>query len=354
MALLTVMVLTAAACGGGSDGETLAGMKGFATTTTTTTTTTTVPPDPEAGNSRLTGLPVDGAIMNRPVVAVKIDNVDGRSTPQVGLELADVVYEVQVEGQVTRLLALYQTHDSAPVGPVRSARASEIPLLEELHTPLFTWHGANNILGPQVRASAIVPRSISDIPQFFYRDPSRPAPYNSFVTSTADIRSTAPEGSAGPEKQILTFATGDEAPSPRAVPANHVDIAFPIPFGSGGGGSPVAYDWRDGKWWRSQSGHPHTIISGEQISADNVIVRFVPAVDSGTVDKAGTRVPTAQVVGEGAAWVFTRGTMTDARWIKPDNTTPTRYVDADGKPILLTRGTTWISMPYGVEGSGYR
>lgn len=353
IALTVVAVITAACGGGGSDGDSLASIGGLATTTTTTTTTTTEPPDPEAENSRLTGLPVEEAIRNRPVVAVKVDNVDGRSTPQAGIELADVVYEVQVEGQVTRFLSLFQTHDAAPVGPVRSARSSEIPILEELHSPLFTWHGANGILGPLVRESAIHPRSVTDIPQFFYRDGARPSPYNSFVTGTADIRSTAPEGARGPTEQILTFVTDDEKPSPHATPAARVEVRFPVPFGGGGGGAPVVYDWRDGKWWRSQNGRPHIVVTGEQLSADNVIVRFVDAIDSGTVDKAGTVVPTAQVIGEGDAWVFSRGTITVGRWIKPDSTSPTRYVDEKGDDIALTRGTTWILMPYGASGSTY-
>ncbi len=317
-------------------------------TTTTSTTTTTLP----STTSALTGEPVDDAVLARPVVAVKYDNVQGRSTPQVGIGAADVVYEIQVEGAVTRLLALFQSEDAAPVGPVRSARGSEVGLLEELNAPLFAWHGANAILRQEVRNSAIVPRSIDDVPQLYYRERGRPAPYNSFIDGTAAIRDTAPEGSTGPPEAILTFAsTPDQPPSAAALPATFVDVVFT----GGAGGAPVRYEWDAGlgKWRRFQGGVPHVDGDGNQLAVENVIVRFVQAVDSGTVDKAGAFVPTAVVTGEGEAWVFSQGTVTTGTWSKPDNLSRTTYRDQNGDEIVLTPGTTWISMPYTAASSGF-
>lgn len=331
---------------------------GSATTTTTTTTTTTQPTTTTAEVpstlSALTGLPASDDIRARPVVAIKFDNVDGKATPQIGINQADVVYEIQVEGQITRLLALFQSEDAGPIGPVRSARGSEVPLLEELNKPLFTWHGANGILGPIVRASTVQPRSIDDIPQLFSRRAGRPSPYNSFVSSSADIRATADPGSTGPTTPIFSFAEPGEAASPGAAPATTVTIRFPPPFGRGGGEAPVTYKWNDGKWRREQGGHLHVDEAGEQVAVENVVVRFTNAIDSGTVDKSGTRVPTAEVVGQGEVWVFTNGTVTTGLWSKPDNLTRTTYIDNAGNEIKLTPGKTWVSMPYLKGDSSFR
>ena len=333
---------------GGDDSEVETAATSTTSTTSSTTTTTAPPPA-----SALTGLPAADDIRARPVVAVKYDNVDGKSTPQVGVNAADVVYEIQVEAQVTRFLALFQSTDAAPIGPIRSARGSEVPLLEELNGPLFTWHGANDILRPLVRNSSVVPRSIDDIPGLFYRQSGRPAPYNSFAQGTAEIRATAPEGATGPTTPILSFADEGEAPSPLAQPATTVTIRFPPPFGRGGGEAPVTYSWDGSAYKRSQAGHAHVDGDGTQIAPQNVIVRFTEAVDSGTIDKSGTRVPTAKVVGEGEAWIFSQGTVTVGRWVKTDNLTPTQYLDAGGNPVKLTPGRTWISLPYGNVGSSY-
>jgi hypothetical protein len=319
-------------------------------TTTKSTTTTTEGPPPR---SMLTGQRLDPAVLDRPVVAVKIDNVDRVSTPQSGINAADVVYEIPVEGGITRFLALFQASDAAPVGPVRSARTSEIGLLEELDRPLFTWHGANGILGPLVRQSQVVPRSFDDVPDLFYRDRSRRAPYNSYVRGTAEVRATAPDDATAPDEPLFAFAEGDEPPSPTAVPATRVTIAFPVPFGGHGIDFSVTYEWDGQKWLRSQNGRPHVDSDGVRVAADNVIVRFTNAVDSGTVDSAGSRVPTAEVVGEGDVWVLSRGTVTTGRWRKPDNASPTEYVDGEGEPIRVSRGKTWVALPYGSAGSSF-
>ncbi len=354
-ALALAASLLLAACGGGGDEQ-------AATSDSTTPPTTAVPPTsttevPGPPVSMLTGLVLpDQFVRSRPVVAVKFDNVEGKSTPQVGIGAAEVVYEVPVEGQVTRFLALFQSVDAAPIGPIRSARGSEIGLLEELNHPLFAWHGANALLDSHVRGSTVVPRSFDDVPHLYYRDGNRKQPYNSFALGTAEIRATAPEGSAGPEQSILRFAQpGEVVPSPQGAPASTVHIAFPPPFGAKGGrGTPVRFEWDGSRWIRFQAGHPHVDgADGAQIAVDNVIVRFTNAVDSGTVDQAGSRVPTAEVVGEGVAWVFSAGTVGGGTWHKRDSFTPTTYRDEAGHEIVLTPGKTWIALPYG-PGSSFQ
>jgi len=349
IALALASSLLVAACGGDDEQQAVA-----ATTTTTEATTTTTTEAPGPTSSMLTGLPADEATIARPVVAVKFDNVEGRSTPQVGIAAAEVVYEVPVEGQVTRFLALYQSRDVAPVGPIRSARGSEVGLLEELHTPVFTWHGANGILDAQVRGSDIIARSFDDVPDLFYRDTSRKQPYNSFAVGTAELRATAPPEATGPVAPILRFAQpGEVVPSPVAVPATSVSLVFPAFGGSSRGGTPVRFEWDGSRWLRYQAGHPHIDGDGTQVAVDNVIVRFTAAVDSGTVDQAGSRVPTAMVVGEGEAWIFSAGKVATGTWSKPDGKSPTTYRDQQGNEIVLTPGTTWIALPYG-PGSSFR
>lgn len=356
-ALALAASLALASCGGG--GGDAAGAAERPTTTkapTTTAAPSTTEAVPAGPVSMLTGLPlIDQYVQARPVVAVKFDNAHGKSTPQVGIGNAEVVYEVTVEGQVTRFLALFQSLDTGPIGPIRSARGSEIGLLEELHTPLFTWHGANALLAGQVRGSNIIPRSIDDIPHLFYRERSRRAPYNSFAVGTAEIRATAPEGATGPTEPILNFAgPGDAVPSPNAVSATSISMTFPPAFGGSGRGVPVRWEWDGSRWVRFQNGAPHLDGAGNQIGVENLILRSTPAVDSGTVDQAGSRVPTAVVTGEGEAWIFSGGNVATGTWSKPDNATPTTYRDVEGNEITLTPGKTWIAMPYGLHTSSFK
>ncbi len=88
----------------------------------------------------LTGQPGDPAALARPVLAVKIDNV-AEAHPQSGINQADVVYEELVENSSTRLMALFQSTDAAPIGPVRSARPTDVLVFTPLNRPLFAWSG---------------------------------------------------------------------------------------------------------------------------------------------------------------------------------------------------------------------
>ena len=72
------------------------------------------------GVAALTGLPADTTVTQRPVLAVKIDNY-GAARPQWGLDQADAVLEVNVEG-VSRFVALFHSDLPPQLGPVRSAR----------------------------------------------------------------------------------------------------------------------------------------------------------------------------------------------------------------------------------------
>ena len=91
-----------------------------------TSTTATVPAAPTYA---LTGMPIDDpARANRPALVIKVNNV-ASARPQSGINQADVVYEEVVEGGITRLAAVFNSHDPDRVGPVRSVRKTDQSLV---------------------------------------------------------------------------------------------------------------------------------------------------------------------------------------------------------------------------------
>jgi len=111
---------------------------------------------------------------NGPILAVKIDNT-GLAHPQVGLTKADVVYVEQVEGGVTRLAAVYSSLIPSRVGPVRSARITDIELLRQYGTVGLIYSGAQRRLNPLLRRAEL---KLLAGGRGFSRESSRPAPYN--------------------------------------------------------------------------------------------------------------------------------------------------------------------------------
>ncbi|MCC6094085.1 MAG: DUF3048 domain-containing protein, partial [Eubacterium sp.] len=72
--------------------------------------------------SYLTGEPVDITAGSRRPIAIMINNLQP-AVPQSGINQADLLYEIQVEGSITRLMAVFQNPDNiGKIGPVRSAR----------------------------------------------------------------------------------------------------------------------------------------------------------------------------------------------------------------------------------------
>ncbi len=310
------------------------------TTTTTSTTTTTAPPPPPPPVYPLTGMPaVDPAVATRATLVVKIDNVEPKARPQIGLNQADLVYEERVEGGVTRFMAIFHSHDSVPVGPVRSARTSDIGLFEPLGTPLFAWSGANEIFAQRIRGAGIIDIGYDAAPGLYSRAGNRSAPHNLMLDGTPEVWGAGYRG-ATPPPQLFTYRAAGEAPV-GGRPTAGVHIVYSTEPGS----APVDYRWNGRGWARSQAGTPHIDAEGAQIAPENVIVSYTPYASSGTNDQFGVPIREAQLVGEGDALILTGGQALPARWVKPSLEAPTQYLDLAGAPIRLTPGRTWVALP---------
>ena len=334
---LTLLVaagcLVLGACGGGDDAA-----PARRTTTTAEPNVDTTALVPAAGTAPLTGLPLtDAAKAARPALVVKIDNAP-KARPQVGLNQADVVVEEKVEDGVVRLFTIFHSNDSDPVGPVRSARTTDITLAAPMHRPLFAYSGTNDTFQRLVSAAPLVDLGPSAFPGAYFRQPGRSAPYNLFSrTSTLYTRATA-QSTAPPA--LFRFRPAGQAATGDATAGVHIEyvgknITTVVDYG---------WDAGAGTWPRTQDGTPHNDGAGVQVAPRNVVVQLVPYVNTGQIDRSGAVVPEADLVGEGDAWIFTDGKVVKGRWTRPDEGTVTAYTAADGTPIPLTPGQTWVEL----------
>ena len=336
-AVLVIIGVAVAAGGGGEQAEsTTTTTESTTTTTAATTTTTTGPTYP------LTGLPVDDpARASRPVLVVKIDNAEPRSghggRPQAGINQADVVYEEMVEGSVTRFAALFQSQDADPVGPVRSARTTDLLLMAPLNRPLFAWSGANAGVAGQVRAADLIDVGYDAASRAYQRVSYRRAPYNLF-SATPALRAAAPDEDR-PPPTLFDY----RAPDAPVKAGRSVDVVH-LAWGGGPGNAPVDFRWDGSGWARTQRGEDHLDADGRQIAPPNVLVRFTPYKEVQCCDAAGFPIVEAQLIGEGDAWVLTGGHLVEAHWSRPDRGSTTTYTTSDGKLVGLMPGQTWVAI----------
>ena len=283
-----------------------------------------------------------GAVPPRAALAVKLDDT-GQGRPQSGLAQADVVFEEMVEGGLTRLLAVYQSQDPESVGPVRSARSTDLSILAELGRPLFSWSGANPTFAAAVQAADVIDVGVAAVPDAYRRADDRRAPYNLYAAPER-LRAAAagdPAASTPPEPLFSYRPDGEPLSGPGAAPAAGFRTT-----GGGALGTAIEWSWDagPGTWVRSQDGTPHLDRDGDRVRATNVVVRFTPYGDSGVRDSTGAVVPEAQAVGEGEAWLLSGGRAQPGRWHKPAPDAVTSYTDASGDPLLLAPGTTWVEV----------
>ena len=135
--VLLACAVVASACGGGATPASgPPSSSPVALATATATPTPTVPPTPTPTPKPklwpLTGLPAaaDAQIGRRPL-NVRLPN-DPNARPQYGLNKADIVFEMIVEGGVTRFAAIFHSKDADTVGPVRSYRFSDLHITQML------------------------------------------------------------------------------------------------------------------------------------------------------------------------------------------------------------------------------
>ncbi|MDX6356010.1 MAG: hypothetical protein QOF98_2913, partial [Streptomyces sp.] len=136
------------------------------------------------GGGGSTSAPAVSVLTGKPgaagrVLAVKIDNVS-QARPQTGLNNADLVYGIEVEGGLSRLMAVYDSNNLPPtVGPVRSARETDLQLLAEYDHPALAFSGAQSQLLPVLKSSSELVAVTGT--SAFYRDSDRAAPHNEYL-----------------------------------------------------------------------------------------------------------------------------------------------------------------------------
>lgn len=283
----------------------------------------------------LTGLeaPSAEAVTSR-IVAVKIDN-SSAARPQLGLQRADVVYETLTEGGITRFNALFHSDIPAAVGPVRSARPSDLHIVPQYHALLAHVGGDSG-----TRESLKDKSRFEDMDQFFnpsaYRRTSdRSAPHN-MLLDIAKLRASATSKRGFPASATVTplaFArsVGDATPTVTVLT---------IPFSSSNKVE-WSYDADSRTYRRSVNGRAHKdAATGRRLSARNVVVLWTQIRSTG---RAGGQLLEVTLTGSGRTSVFRGGERIDGVW-ETSGSEPPVFRTSDGRAIRLDPGNTWFQV----------
>ena len=303
-------------------------------------------PEPEpagpGGVNPLTGEPMEPELENLRPIAVMFNNLKA-AQPQLGISQCDIIYEMEAEGGITRMLGLFQSLDGiGTLGSIRSTRAYYLELAlghdallvhaggsPEAYKDIPAW-GVDNMDGVNGGSDA----------KIFWRDKERRKTMDyehTLVTSGEKIqeyvdghfRTTHPDGYA------YAQAFAEDGTPAGGASAEHLTLKF-----SNYKTATFDYDAEKKVYLAGQYGKDHIDGStGEQVSATNVLV--LETEISQIAGDTAKRMK-ARLTGSGSGTFFCGGKSVDIRWSKADRNSPFVYTLANGTPLTLGQGKSYV------------
>ncbi|MCH7787966.1 MAG: DUF3048 domain-containing protein [Acidobacteria bacterium] len=327
LALVAMAMGVVVACGGGADPE--LSDETTSSTTSVPETTTTEPDDP---TQPFTGLPLDDEdlLELRPVIA-KYGNNDRTSQPHVNLELADIVFEEQIENSATRFAVLFHSQVPETFGPpLRSARDTDLRILSNLGGPILVDSGSNlnvKALTDQAEADGWLTRISDGGVEPFFRVDGRSRPVD-LAADSEEIYEIAGDNDGEPTA-VLSYGDSFSGVDSAGVRLNSRD---PVE---------MMWDADDEQYLRFFGGDPSMVSDDEQMSTDNVVLLEVNYESTVTLGS-----PQALLIGNGPAWVLRDGQLQQGTWDRPAEKAPYALEDFDGEAIELKPGRTWVILAW--------
>jgi hypothetical protein len=297
----------------------------------------------------LTGNAVaDAATLNHAAVAVKVSDVRS-AHPQAGLNQADIVF-VEPNGiSYIRLCAVFHSQFPKAVGPVRSIRPVDVPLLSPMK-PVF---GNTAAAGWVMNYVAAYSEYLENLYSFkagvhgkgAYETFPHRAPVHSVFCHPDALRKLAKKMKSAPTQPYLPFATGTEQVSTSASgkPAAKVSV----PWGPGDHwNTSYDYDEASKQYLRNEPWGKHVLTDGKRVATDNVlVVRAKWKMDkiyggSGAVD------PVVDIIkGKGTFYYLNQGKYVQGTWTKGAVNAPFKFTLDDGSPLKVAPGRTFFELP---------
>lgn len=281
--------------------------------------------------STLTGVCVETALAQMPVLAAVMIENHPESRPQAGLAEADVVYEAMVEGNYTRFLALYP-HDArvVKVGPVRSARPYYLDWLGEYGNSLYLHVGGSPDALKLISARKMWDANEMHGGNYFWRANNRFAPHNTYTNTELWNKKIGDDT----KNEFVGWAFTTSSVPCLSQCVDFIEIPYLRPsFVTGWKFNSSTHNYE--RW---QDGTPHHTETGN-IYADTVVLMQVPVK---VLDEVGRLE--MKTIGTGPAMVIVNGKKIVGVWQKKSVGERTVFKDERGEEIGLKPGKIWIQV----------
>jgi hypothetical protein len=271
-----------------------------------------------------------------------LDNFYPDAVPQNGISQASVVFDALIEGGITRLMALFLEQDAGLIGPIRSARPYFVAWAAGFRA-LFVHAGGAPAALQLLRHTPALADVDALGTKSFTRENGRSAPHDLYGSTSAS-RALAQQTGGTLVTPLSVLEFGKQAPLRLRGRPISLQISFSTPQVSSPPAYAVTYRYarKRNVYLRSQGGAPFVDRgTGSQIAPKNVVVMYCP-VALLRHDSAG-RISLG-AIGGGRAVLFQNGHMVQGSWSKASVSSPLLFTRANGQPMKLVPGQTWIEV----------
>ncbi|QSX07790.1 DUF3048 domain-containing protein [Alkalibacter rhizosphaerae] len=282
------------------------------------------------GISPLTGLTYEGT--HWPAM-VQIENTPA-ARPQSGISAAELIYEIEVESQITRLLSFFHQTFPEKVGPVRSARRQQITLWSEWNY-LFAYYGGSTPSGQNIydirdKELGIKAPDLDGMGTKgdFFRTSDRKAPHNAYLNLSSHT-----EDAVAPDRPRTIYFKEDAQLTGEG--ASTISLSYTS-------NNKISYDYDEATGTYKRFINGAAMIdkeNGEQVTVTNIIVQRARHFKV-----TGTVYTNIDLFGSGEAIYFSQGKMQVGTWERKDKNDLTVYYDANGEEIPLPPGKTFVQI----------
>jgi hypothetical protein len=318
------------------------------TPTPTPEPTPTPVPTPVLVPAPLDGVLVPPDVAARRTIAVMIDDLSP-ARPQSGFNAASVVWQAPAEGGIARYMLMFQRNIPGQVGPVRSARYYYIAWAAEWRSVYVHAGGSPQALatlGSKGRGQYVY--NADDFRYegvYLWRLRTRSSPHNVYTDGpNLQKLAKAVRAPAAPGQQPA-WSFAPDAPLVNRPTGGTIDVGYLA--------NHIHYDYdrATNTYLRGVTFESKQIdaATGKRVAPKNVVIMLVHfgPLNDGHPEK---RRLEADIIGKGTAWIATNGRTIKGTWRKDGVLKPTRFFDANGKPVTLTVGQTFVQvLPVGTR-----
>ena len=282
---------------------------------------------------------VDEDSTSRPY-AVMINNINVARPLQSGLQDAYLMYEIIVEGGITRYMALFMDQNTERIGSIRSARHYFLDYALE-NDAIYVHHGQS----PQAQSDFTalnIDKIVVDNSKTGWRDTSlNVSSEHTLFTSIAKLNNGIGSKRTTRNNDLLLNYSVDEidmASLEGATAATNISIPYSNSYVTS-----YVYDAENGYYLRSVNGNKHTdYVTKKQYHFKNIITYQVKNTTLNDGENKGRQ--TIENVGEGTGYYISDGYSVPIKWVKKSRKDQTKYYYTNGEELKVNDGNTFIQI----------